>query len=112
MFADTIPRRRRPRPSLAGRRQHGQARHHDRDELENSGWRTTLEYRENLARGRDGCLEHLEVMWTAEAERIDGAGVTQVVSATASSESRAWSRLRGEADLVDVRTRRATVAGL
>lgn len=112
MFADTIPRRRSRRSSSGARRQHGQAQHHDRSELESSGWRTTLEYRENLVRGRDGCLEHLEVVWRAEAERNLRDGTTQVVSATGSTQSRAWSRLRAEADLVDVRNRRAAVAGL
>lgn len=112
MFADTIPRRRGRRTAPGARRQHGQSAHHDRTELEASGWRTTLEYRENLVRSRDGCLEHLEVVWQAEAERQQRDGTTQVVSASGSTQSRAWSRLRAEADLADVRRRRAAVAGI
>ncbi len=80
--------------------------HPDRRELERTGWRTTLEYRENHVRGRDGSLEHLERVWRAEGERVDPDGSTHVVSASASSAAKAWSRLRTEADLAAVRARR------
>jgi len=87
-------------------RQHGHAQPFDRRELENSGWRTTLEYRENHGRGRDGRLECLEVVWHAEAERVGRDGTVRVVSAVASSQARAWSRLRAAADLADVKAQR------
>lgn len=114
MSADPVPRRRSRLVSPVGRtrafRQHGQVQPFDRCELERSGWRTVLDYRENLVRGRDGRLEQLEVVWYAEAERVDRHGVTQVVGATASSAAAAWSRLRAEADLATVRARRTAGA--
>ncbi|MFN3258507.1 MAG: hypothetical protein ACE37B_22725 [Ilumatobacter sp.] len=97
------PFRERPRPP---HRLHGQTLQHDRRELEQAGWRTTLEYRENHVRGRDGSLEQLHVIWHAEAERVGTDGVVRVVSATASTPARVWSRLRVEADLAEVRARR------
>ncbi len=87
-------------------RRHGNTLDPDRRELERAGWRTTLDYHENHVRGRDGSLEHLERVWRAEAERIDVDGTSHVVSASASSTSKVWSRLRTEADLALVRTRR------
>lgn len=91
-------------------RQHGHVQPYDRRELEGSGWRTTLDYRENHVRDRDGRLEYLEAVWYAEAERSGRNGSLQVVSATGSTQSRAWARLRTEADLADVRARRTAVA--
>ena len=64
-------------------------RQFDRQALERLGWRTTLEFRENHVRLGDGQLIDVEQFWTAEAER-DGV----VISASARSESRAWSRLQ------------------
>src|SRR5688572_24863153 len=52
------------------RRRHGvRLEPDDRRALERSGWRTTLEYRENHVRGRDGTLLEIVPAWTAEAER-------------------------------------------
>ena len=102
--------RRTARPRRQALRQHGQAQPFDRRELENSGWRTTLEYRENHGRGRDGRLECLEVVWHAEAERVSRNGTVRVVSAVANTQARAWSRLRAAADLADVKARRSPVA--
>jgi hypothetical protein len=66
----------------------------DRRALERAGWRTTLEYRENHVRSRDGRLLEVEETWTAEAERFDGA--FQVVAADGSSADEAWAVLRDE----------------
>ena len=89
--------------------QHGSVQEFDRRELERSGWRTTLEYRENHVRARDGRLEQLQVVWRAEAERVAADRGTQVVQATGSTLGKVWSRLRTEAELVDVRARRAAL---
>lgn len=66
----------------------------DRRALERAGWRTTLEYRENHVRGRDGRLLEVEETWTAEAERFDGA--FQVVAAEGATADEAWAILREE----------------
>jgi hypothetical protein len=88
----------------------------DRRELERAGWRTTLEFRENNVRGRDGRLLQVEEIWHAEAERetSDRAGVSNhgvdFVHATAESVDDVWAKLRRQAELADVR-RRAVSAG-
>ena len=61
----------------------------DRRSLERAGWRTTLEYRENHVRGRDGRLLEVVESWTAEAERFDGA--FQVVAAEGATADEAWA---------------------
>lgn len=96
-------RRTRPQLRMGGRRQHGAVQHADRRELEHDGWRTTLEYRENHVRGRDGRLRQLHVQWQAVAERVDADGVLQVISAQGSTVDKAWSRLRLQAELAVVR---------
>ena len=68
----------------------------DRRALERAGWRTTLEYRENHVRGRDGRLLEVVESWTAEAERFDGA--FQVIAAEGSTAESAWARLRDEVE--------------
>jgi len=94
------------RQLLGGRwRRHGAVIPPDRRELEAQGWRTTMDYRENHVRAWDGRLRQLHVRWFAEAER-DGEEDPTVVAASASTEARAWARLRAEADTVDVRVRR------
>ena len=60
--------------------------------LERAGWRTTLDYRENHLRARDGRLLEVAPTWTAEAERFDGD--VWVASAVGSTAEEAWSRLR------------------
>jgi hypothetical protein len=64
----------------------------DRRALEISGWRTTLEYRENHVRAVEGTLVALETWWTAEAEHADGRVLS--VQVMASTPSAAWGRLR------------------
>lgn len=71
----------------------------DRRALERAGWRTTLEYRENHVRGRDGRLLEVEESWTAEAERFDGA--FQVVTAEGTTADEAWAVLRDEIECVE-----------
>ena len=88
------------------RRQHGALLPTDRQELEQAGWRTTLEYRENHVRGRDGRLAHVQVVWQAEAEFDRDRAVPLVVTATASTTDKVWSRLRTQAELADVRSSR------
>jgi hypothetical protein len=73
----------------------------DRRALERAGWRTTLDYRENHVRGRDGRLLEVVPTWTAEAERFDGDLV--VASAVGATADDAWERLR-----VEVETDRAS----
>jgi hypothetical protein len=64
----------------------------DRRALERAGWRTTLDYRENHLRARDGRLLEVAPTWTAEAERFDGE--LCVASAAGSTVEEAWARLR------------------
>ena len=66
----------------------------DRRVLERAGWRTTLDYRENHVRGRDGRLLEVVPAWTAEAERFDGDLV--VASAVGATADEAWALLRVE----------------
>ncbi len=99
-------------------RQHGAILQQvDRRALERAGWRTTLEFRENNLRGRDGRLLQVEEIWYAEAERDpdqpaghDPAGHdldvgVDFVRATAESIDEVWSKLRRQAELADVRRR-------
>jgi hypothetical protein len=76
----------------------------DRRALERAGWRTTLDYRENHLRARDGRLLEVAPTWTAEAERFDGE--VAVASAAGSTIEEAWARLR--AAIEDHRTRTAS----
>jgi hypothetical protein len=64
----------------------------DRRALERAGWRTTLDYRENHLRARDGRLLEVAPTWTAEAERFDGE--LCVASAAGATAEEAWARLR------------------
>ena len=99
-------------PGIRRERQHGAVlQQPDRRDLERAGWRTTLDYRENLIRGRDGRLLQVESVWHAEAERSDRrrqGGVpaergVDFITATAESIDAVWSRLRVEAELAAVR---------
>lgn len=105
MVARALPT---PRQRLLRQRQHGAIlQQADRRELERAGWRTTLEFRENNVRGRDGRLLQVEEIWHAEAER-DSAGVRErgvdFIFATAESVDEVWCTLRREAELADVRS--------
>jgi hypothetical protein len=64
----------------------------DRRALERAGWRTTLDYRENHLRARDGRLLEVAPTWTAEAECFDGD--LRVASAVGATVDEAWARLR------------------
>jgi hypothetical protein len=64
----------------------------DRRALERAGWRTTLDYRENHLRARDGRLLEIAPTWTAEAERYDGE--VAVASAVGATIEEAWALLR------------------
>ena len=64
----------------------------ERRALERAGWRTTLDYRENHLRARDGRLLEVAPTWTAEAERFDGE--VCVASAAGATPEEAWARLR------------------
>lgn len=100
--------RRGSRLLIGGRRQHGAIQHVDRRQLEREGWRTTLEYRENHLRGRDGRLRQLHVEWHAVAERstLGSDRAPLVITASGSTVDKAWSRLRLGAELADVEARR------
>jgi hypothetical protein len=74
----------------------------DRRALERAGWRTTLDYRENHLRARDGRLLEVAPTWTAEAERFDGD--VSVASATGATVEEAWARLRDAIDADDTMT--------
>jgi hypothetical protein len=74
----------------------------DRRALERAGWRTTLDYRENHLRARDGRLLEVAPTWTAEAERFDGE--LSVASAVGSTVEEAWARLRDAIDADETRT--------
>jgi hypothetical protein len=104
MVARALPT---PRQRLLRQRRHGAIlQQPDRRELERSGWRTTLEFRENNVRGRDGRLLEVEEIWHAEAER-DPSGPrargVDVIHATAESVDEVWARLRRQAELADIR---------
>ena len=101
MVARALPT---PRQRLLRQRQHGAIlQQGDRRELERIGWRTTLEFRENNTRGRDGRLLQVEEIWHAEAERdAPGRGI-DFIHATAESVDEVWSKLRRQAELAEVR---------
>ena len=99
-------------PGIRRERQHGAVLEQcDRRDLERAGWRTTLDYRENLIRARDGRLLQVEPVWHAEAERSDagrwGSAAAEqgvdFITATAETVDAVWSRLHVEAELADVR---------
>lgn len=84
----------------------------DRRDLERAGWRTTLEFRENNTRARDGRLLHVEQVWYAEAERdrrtgpvrsVTGERGVDVIASVAADPGEVWAKLRLEAELADVR---------
>jgi len=91
-------RRSAPRP-----RRHGVlVEPDDRRTLERAGWRTTLDYRENHLRARDGRLLEVAPTWTAEAERFDGE--VAVASAAGSTIEEAWALLRSAIEADRTRT--------
>jgi hypothetical protein len=96
-----------PRQRLLRQRQHGAIlQQNDRRELERAGWRTTLDFRENNVRGRDGRLLQVEEIWHAEAERAPSGGRqsgVDFIHATAESVDGVWAQLRRQAELADIR---------
>jgi hypothetical protein len=74
----------------------------DRRLLERAGWRTTLDYRENHMRARNGQLVDIEPVWVAEAERFDGALI--VASATGATPDEAWAALHAKVAADQVRS--------
>ena len=89
-------------------RRHGVVLEHgDRRDLERAGWRTTLEYRENHVRSRNGTLLEVHPAWYAEGERQSRGrhGDVEVISAVADTADRAWAALRVQSDLVGLRRR-------
>lgn len=91
--------RRRRRHSGADRRA---IPHNDRRTLEQAGWRTLLEYRENHVRGEDGTLLAVVPQWTGEAEREAPISTrssrairasAQVLSVTADDPAAVWAHL-------------------
>ncbi len=99
---------RRPNPRA---RQHGAVLQPAvRRDLERSGWRTTLEFRENHVRSLDGRLLRVEPVWIAEAERYDGQ--VAVASAEGATADAAWEQLHADVAASNVRTlRRVRIAG-
>ena len=94
-----------PRQRLLRQRQHGAIlQQADRRELERAGWRTTLDFRENNVRGRDGRLLQVEEIWHAEAERhATRERSVDFIHATAESVDEVWAKLRRQAELAEVR---------
>jgi hypothetical protein len=85
------------RRSLDRPRRHGVlVQPDDRRALERAGWRTTLDYRENHVRGRDGRLLEVVPSWTAEAERFDGD--LAFASAIGLTADEAWAHLRDDVE--------------
>jgi hypothetical protein len=85
------------RHSLDRPRRHGVlVQPDDRRALERAGWRTTLDYRENHVRGRDGRLLEVVPSWTAEAERFDGD--LMFASAIGVTADEAWAHLRDDVE--------------
>ncbi|NND74985.1 MAG: hypothetical protein HKN44_08265 [Ilumatobacter sp.] len=76
------------------RRHRASLRQLDRDLLERSGWRTTLDFRENHVRSESGELLEIESVWVAEAEHVGSHGV---IGAHGRSESRVWAELAAAA---------------
>ena len=89
-----------PRP----RRRHASDQADDRSVLERTGWRTTLDYRENHRRGLDGVLTQVEPRWRGDAERSGPDGSVVVFSAVGPTPAAVWRRLRVEAEAIDTVT--------
>ena len=90
-----------PTPARPGRGARGPA------PARTAGWRTTIDYRENHVRSRDGQLLEVEPVWTAEAERFDGQ--LSMASAVAATAEAAWRYLRDEIDAHHIITTRPTI---
>ena len=73
--------------------------------LEQAGWRTTLDFRENHRRDGDGVLSDVVQRWRGDAERSSLDGGVIVLSVEGPTPAAVWQRLRleTEADEVDGR---------
>ena len=72
--------------------------HTDRHALERAGWRTMLEFRENVRRDGDGALIGVEPQWVGEAERCGCAArrthARSSPTATGPTPDAVWAELR------------------
>jgi hypothetical protein len=91
-------RRNPPGRAQRARRRHGASQPDDRALLERTGWRTTLDYRENHRRDADGVLAEVEPRWRGDAERSGPDGHVIVFSAVGPTPTAVWRRLRIEAE--------------
>ena len=80
------------------RRRHAAAQSDDRSLLERTGWRTTLDYRENHRRGPDGVLTEVEPRWRGDAERSSPDGDVIIFSGVGATPAAVWRRVRVEAE--------------
>jgi hypothetical protein len=62
--------------------------------LEDAGWRTWLNYRENHRRDEQGRMVTVEERWVAELEHVNGATIQVEASSPASAWLAAWERAR------------------
>lgn len=62
--------------------------------LERRGWRTTLEYRENIIRDSDGRLVGVVPVWYAEGEQWLDAALPPFMAVSAATCDDAWRELR------------------
>jgi hypothetical protein len=76
-----------------GRRHRPRVAQADRRALERAGWRTLLDYREDLVRDDQGMLLGVVATWVAEAERNDATGAVLVTMA-ARRPDLIWADLR------------------
>lgn len=90
------------RPTQRARRHGAVLQPAERRDLERAGWRTTLDYRENHVRARDGRLLEVIPAWTAEAERFDGH--LSFVTAVGPTADAAWAQLRADVESRRIRT--------
>jgi hypothetical protein len=88
-----------------GRRRHASALLDDRTALEQAGWRTTLDFRENHRRDSDGVLSDVVQRWRGDAERSGPDGVVIVLSVEGPTPTAVWRRLRREAESDEVHGR-------
>ena len=67
----------------------------DRRALEQSGWRTMLEYTENQWRDAEGRLLGVEPRWVAAAELAEDSRIAAIASAA--TKEAAWAAVRDAA---------------
>lgn len=67
--------------------------------LEQAGWRTTLDFRENHRRDGDGVLSEVVQRWRGDAERSGPDGGVIVLCVEGPTPTAVWQRLRREAEV-------------